>query len=444
VISAGIVAWLQRTDPSLLETTAPDAPDIGEPLPPQNEGVLLAAPRKFWLGLAALLILTPLGILAVGSAWGEWGPQDFADPQVRQEIAAASGNHAPPARPPSGLERLSSIWTAPLSSYAPSFIRSASFGYFVSAAVGVGLIIALCSFAGWLAARGRKKNPLAQADEFQPVPGRRRRRGFVEKTMLGLLDAMRYALFAENLAASGGLLQRLDPRVKLVGITALIVAAVAVHRLPVLVGIFAAGVVLGLLSHVSIRVLATRVWGAVLAFTGVIALPAIFLTPGDVLYRLPALGWPVTHQGLSSAAFLVLRAETAATLSMLLILCTLWTHLLRALRFFRVPVVLVVTLGMTYRYVFLFLQAAKDMFESREARLVGSLDAADRRRLAAAGAGVLLGKSIHLSGEVHTAMLARGFRGEVHLLEDLRIGSHDWLRLAAFLGAASAAVWLGR
>ena len=44
------------------------------------------------------MILTPLGILAVGSAWGEWTAQDFSDPQVRRQIAAASRNQAPPAR----------------------------------------------------------------------------------------------------------------------------------------------------------------------------------------------------------------------------------------------------------------------------------------------------------------------------------------------------------
>lgn len=442
VISAGIVAWLQRTDPSLLRATAPDAPDTLEPLPPREERIQWLGTRKLWAGLAALTILTPLGILAVGSAWGEWGPRDFADPQLRQQIAAASGNYAPPSVAPQGLERLSSVWTAPLSRYAPPFIRSASFGYFVSAAVGVGLIVLLGFLVAWFAARVRK-DPPDPAAEFQPVPGRRRRRGFVEKTMRGLLDAMRYALFAENLATSDGFLQRLDPRVKLVGITALIIAAISVHRIWMLAGIFVAAVVLGLISRVPLRVLGARVWIAVLAFTGAIALPAIFLTPGNIVYRLPGLNWPVSHQGLISAAFLVLRAETAATLSMLLILCTLWTHLLRALRFFRIPVVLVVTLGMTYRYVFLFLQSAKDMFESREARLVGSLDATDRRRLAAASAGVLLGKSLQLSGEVHIAMQARGFRGEVRLLDDLQIRAHDWLRLAAFLSAACAAVWFG-
>lgn len=432
VISSGMVAYLQRTDPDLLRQTAPDAPPGSAAVRPAGDTARLPATRKLWLGLAALLILTPLGILAAGSAWGEWSARDFSDPQTRQQIAAASRNQAPPSAVPRGLERLSAVWTAPLSRYAPPFIRSVAFGYLVSAMVGAGIVIALAQLLTWLLA-GRP-----------PRAGRRRRRGFVEKTARGLLDATGRALFAEDMAASRGFLQLLDPRVKLVGIGALIVAAVAVHRLWVLAAMLCGGAGLALVSHIPIRLLAVRIWLAVLAFTGAIALPALFLTPGTGIYRIPLLEWQVTQQGLRSAAFLILRAETAATFSALLILSTLWTHLLHALRYFRAPVALVAILGMTYRYMFLFLRTAGDMFESRESRMVGVLEPAERRRLAAASAGVLLSKTLQVSGEVHLAMQARGFRGEIRLLDELRMRPNDWLRLAAFAGAASLAVWLGR
>lgn len=418
VISSGIVSYLQRADPGLLRLTAPGAPDGLEPDPRASRPV----PRGVWAGLAILLILTPLGILAAGSAWGEWTAQELADPRARAEIAAASRNQPLPAHVPRGLERLSAVWTAPLPRYSPAFIRSAAFGYLVSGMVGAGLVIFLTLLLG----------------------GRRSRTSFVEKTARGLLAAVERAWFAEETAQSNGLLQRLDARVKLAGMSALIVAAIAAQQIRVLCGLLAAGVLLAYLSHVPIRILAARVWIAVLAFTGTIALPAIFLTPGHPAWRVPILDWPVTREGLHSAALLILRAETAATLSVLLILCTLWTRLVHAMRFFRVPAVLVAILGMTYRYIFLFLQTARNMFEARQARLVGTLVAADRRRLAAATAGVLLGKSLQLSGDVHMAMQARGFRGEVHLLEDPRMRASDWLRLAAFVAVACVAVWLGR
>jgi cobalt/nickel transport system permease protein len=430
VISSGIVAYLQRGDAALLRPTAPDAPKCCDNRMP-GEGVAWAATRQLWLALAALLILTPVGILAVGSAWGEWSARDFTDVQMRRQIAAASQGQVV-ARVPRGLERLSALWTAPLPRYAPSMIRSQAFGYLLSAMVGVGLIIALVLLGSRLAPR------VTRARLASP------RRSFIERTARGLLATAERAFFDEDLAANGAFLQRLDPRVKLVGLGVLMIVAVAVRRLGILAALLAGAVALALVSRIPIRLVASRIWLTVLGFTGVIALPALFLTPGASAFRLPWAGWPVTGAGLRAAAFLILRAETAATFSLLLVVSTLWTRLLHALRYFRTPVVVVAILGMTYRYMFLFLATAYDMFESRESRMVGILAPPERRRLAAASAGVLLSKTLQLSGEVHMAMQARGFVGEMRLLEEPRMPWLDWLRLAGFVAVGAAALWLGR
>jgi cobalt/nickel transport system permease protein len=109
--------------------------------------------------LAVLMVLTPLGLLTAGTAWGEWSAEDFADAQIRAEIAAASGGHAPPAAPPEGLARLAAFWTAPIPDYAPPFLKSETFGYVVSAIVGTGLIIITFYFIGWATRRfGRNNN----------------------------------------------------------------------------------------------------------------------------------------------------------------------------------------------------------------------------------------------------------------------------------------------
>jgi cobalt/nickel transport system permease protein len=40
---------------------------------------------------------------------------------------------------------LSSLWTAPFASYAPPYIRSAAFGYLLSAMFGAGLVTLACA-----------------------------------------------------------------------------------------------------------------------------------------------------------------------------------------------------------------------------------------------------------------------------------------------------------
>jgi cobalt/nickel transport system permease protein len=267
---------------------------------------------------------------------------------------------------------------------------------------------------------------------------------FLERTLAGFLSAVEHALEAEDLAKANGLLQRLDPRVKVVGILILIVAVATAHRLCVIGAVFTAALVLAASSRVSPLLLAKRVWIPVLLFTGVIALPAPLVIPGQVAARLPVLGWPLTAQGLLSASYLVSRVETASTLSVLLILSTPWNHVLKALRVLRVPVVVVVIVGMAYRYIFLLIDSARDMLESRRSRMVGELPGSERRRLAAASVGVLMAKTMQLSADVYSAMLSRGFRGEVYMLDDFRTAALDWIMLGLFAALAAGAFYWGR
>ena len=264
------------------------------------------------------------------------------------------------------------------------------------------------------------------------------RGGFFERNIKGLYVAMERALYAETAAESGGLLQTIDARVKVVGLLALIMACAMATRLSIIAAILMLATALAALSRISLRTLAARVWIPVFAFSGAIAIPALFLTPGAPLW----LG--VTQSGARTAGYLLLRVEASATLALLLIFTTPWMHVLKALRVLRVPVLAVVILGMTCRYILLFLETAHEMFEARKSRAVGVLDPGDKRRMAVAAAGVLLNRTSQLSGEVYLAMQARGFRGEVYLLDDFRMKQRDWAAAGAFLALTAAAIWMGR
>jgi len=56
----------------------------------------------------------------------------------------------------------------------------------------------------------------------------------------------------------------------------------------------------------------------------------------------------------------------------------------------------------------------------------------------------LLSRTFQLSGDVYLAMQARGFRGEVYLLDEFNMRRLDWAALAGFAALAAAAVWAGR
>ena len=108
--------------------------------------------RKLWIGLIVLVVLTPLGVLVpralhVGTAWGEWSPQ---------EIKARTGSV------PAGMARQAQTYQAPLPGYArpgkaPKSPVGQSVWTIVSAAVGVGVVVVLALLLGRLLARNERE-----------------------------------------------------------------------------------------------------------------------------------------------------------------------------------------------------------------------------------------------------------------------------------------------
>ena len=267
---------------------------------------------------------------------------------------------------------------------------------------------------------------------------------FIESTLQGFTRALSRALASERVSTQPGLLQSLDPRIRVVGILLLVVAVVLCRRLTIIGSLFIVAVLLAITSHISLASLLKRVWLVILGFTGLIAIPALFITRGNPVFTLPVLHLVVSSQGLRTAALLVLRVETAVTFTTVLVLCTPWNHILKSLRWLRLPAEVVTMVAMTHRYVFLLIETANQMFESRKSRTIGVWTGPDKRRMTARAAGVLLSKSIELSHEVYLAMVSRGFQGEVRVLTDFQMRLGDYFALTAFVLAAGAAVWVGR
>jgi len=287
----------------------------------------------------------------------------------------------------------------------------------------------------WLLERGTGAFPYG-------CSGRRRRGSAIEKTIDGLTGVVRQALLSEEIAARNGLLQRVDARAKLLGVLALLIAAGLVRHIVVLLGLYALTLALAAASRIGLGWFVKRVWLFIPLFTGVIVAPAMFsfVTAGEVV--LPLGHWfghevGLTRQGLTSAGLIVSRVATSISLVVLLTLTTSWPRLLSALRALLVPRLLVLVLGMAYRYLFVLLDAVSEMVTARKARTVaGRKDGRGARAVAGFSGGALFGKAHALSEEIHQAMLARGYRGEALSLESSSLRIADGVWLAACLSLA--------
>lgn len=271
------------------------------------------------------------------------------------------------------------------------------------------------------------------------------------RALAGFAHTAAQLLGNEAGAARPGLLQGLDPRAKLLGLLGLVVTATFLHRLPPLLLLLGASLLLGAASHLSARRLAV-LWLTVPLFSALIMLPALLnvITPGTALVtlwqaatpggRLPTL--TITDAGLYVFARFLLRLTVCLTLAQLLTATTRADRLFRGLRSLGVPVLVIMLLTMMERYLTLLLRTAEDMHLARLSRSVNPGPVRDEQAWVAASLATLFRRTQALGNEVYLAMLARGYTGEVRLLHPPAWRPRDTLFLLFTITLAAALLCL--
>ena len=118
VFTTAVLAYLHKTSPDLFQS------------------VRMKTNRALYGLIAALIVCTPLGLLAAGTAWGEWDPEELAD----QDFLGTALGYTP-----AGMEQGFSF-DALFPDYAIAGLPDA-FGYILSALIGTALLVILFKMA---------------------------------------------------------------------------------------------------------------------------------------------------------------------------------------------------------------------------------------------------------------------------------------------------------
>jgi len=268
------------------------------------------------------------------------------------------------------------------------------------------------------------------------------KKGFVGKTIDGIFGFLEEAFISESFSKRRGLLQSLDPRAKLVSILAVIFATSLISDLWVLIFIYVLTLLFSHLSKIEVGFFIKRVWLFIPVFAGIIAVPMIFnvFLPGDPLIPVAYLGpgahlgpfsLPesifITKQGSMAAVIFTMRVATCVSAVVLLFLTTPQQILFKSLRTVGVPKLYVLTLQMTYRYIFLFMELIREMYVAKKARTIKSGGLIDEQKWVGGRIGYTLIRSLSMSEKVHMAMMSRGFNGEVHIMQEFNMKNRDYL-----------------
>lgn len=282
---------------------------------------------------------------------------------------------------------------------------------------------------------------------------------FIDKTLLSITRLAEQSLFSEVSAQRRGLLQSLDVRTKLFTLLFLLVV-VSLLRTPLAIWLmYGFSLVLAVLSLLSLRFFLKRVWLFVPLFSAAIVLPALLnvITPGDSIWVILRLDGPhtwgpysipaeiaITRQGLRGGIVFISRVAASVSFAVLFTLTSKWSDIFAGLRSLFVPRIFVMTLSLTYRYLFVFLRQIQDMYRGRKSRTIRSISAAADRNWTASRIGVSFKRSVRMSEDIYHAMISRGFQGEFPVSRRFRARARDYAWLVTNCGFGVIIVLLER
>jgi cobalt/nickel transport system permease protein len=270
---------------------------------------------------------------------------------------------------------------------------------------------------------------------------------------------METTFFSEVYSRRKGLLQSLDPRIKLVSILTVIVATSLIRDLRLLIFVYTLTLLFSYLSKIDVMFFIKRVWLFIPIFSGIIAIPMIFniFLPGDPLIRLAYLGpgshlgpfsLPesiyITRQGVNAAVIFTMRVATCVSFTVLLFLTTPQQILFKSFRSIGVPKIYVFTLGMTYRYIFVLTNLVRDMYIAKKARTIKSRSMFEEQKWVGGRIGYVLIRSLGMSEEVYKAMKSKGYNGDVRTMQEFKMRNRDYISGAMAISLSIALVLISQ
>jgi len=197
-----------------------------------------------------------------------------------------------------------------------------------------------------------------------------------------------------------------------------------------------AAIVVGLVAAAKLpaRAVVTRLAGP-FVFILLASAALLVLVPGEPLWHMGPVG--ISKAGVERFGFVLGRASVALTAAVILVSTTSFPELLHALRQLRLPAVVITALGLGYRLLYLLVDEIERL--QRAARSRNAAGGAARRRHVLVGIGASAMARAFARGErTHSAMLARGFAGDLPSLTPRHWDLRSSLLLVALSGAVAA------
>jgi len=274
------------------------------------------------------------------------------------------------------------------------------------------------------------------------------RLAYVSKGMAYAASVLRTGFIQWETSSRRGFFQTLDSRVKVFFLVLFIVIISLKKTIlsEALITLFLLALALAsklpLLRHYGKILLLTCIFGFLMGLPSALNI----FTPGDLWWSMiqfetnPTIGpitlpreIGITGSGLHGLSLLSLRVMNSLSVSFLVLATTPFNEFIKALKVFRVPDVFLMTITLSYKYIFIFVQTVYDMHLAKKSRLTGFESDRKARQWVSGRMAFLFRKSQQQCEEVYKAMNARGLSDTIKLPRMPRLAGRNWAAAAGLL-----------
>ncbi|MCC7203412.1 MAG: cobalt ECF transporter T component CbiQ [Nitrospirae bacterium] len=221
--------------------------------------------------------------------------------------------------------------------------------------------------------------------------------------------------------------QRWDPRIKILSLVFFIFATALLRTIPVAAASLVIALIIIKITNIPFHFVANSI-KVVVIFLVPFFLMLPFSYPGEPAFRI--IGLPFAWEGFRLSILIFIKAAAIVLTTNAIFGSSRFDVSMIALQNLKCPKVLVQMILFTYRYLFVFMDEIKRMEKAMRSK--GFVMGANMNTLRTVGnfVGALLIRSFERTSRVYSAMLSKGYEGELHSMVTFKAHGKDFVKAA--------------
>lgn len=219
--------------------------------------------------------------------------------------------------------------------------------------------------------------------------------------------------------------QRWDPRVKILSLGFFIFVVALLKTLPVAVASLLIAVIIIKITNIPFHFVANSI-KVIVIFLAPFFLMLPFSYPGEAAFHI--IGLPFAWEGFRLSVLIFTKAAAIVLTTNAIFGSARFDISMIALQNLKCPKILVQMILFTYRYIFVFIDEIKRMEKAMRSK--GFVMGANMNTLRTMGnfVGALLIRSFERTSRVYSAMLSKGYEGELHSMVSFKTQGKDFVK----------------